>query len=93
MTNEEIREFADMLSHAAENFRLPALPGVWPDWMTPEKRRSMADNFDQYSLDIYVMLSRVERGADPDTGLPTAADVRGILATPSLTSNNRGTEP
>lgn len=70
MTDEDIRDLSMRLSDAAAKFRLPALPGVWPDWMTPEKRRSMADNFDQYSLEIDAMLSRVDRGADPDTGLP-----------------------
>lgn len=79
MTEEDLRDFSRLLSENAAKFRLDALPGVWPDWMTPEKRRSMADNFDQYSLEIDAMLCRAARGADPDAGLPTANDVRGIL--------------
>jgi hypothetical protein len=58
VTDEDLRDFSRLLRLNAEKFRLPALPGVWPDWMTPEKRRSMAANFEQYSIEVDVMLSR-----------------------------------
>lgn len=57
MTEDDIRDFSRLLQHNAALFRLPALPNVWPEWMTPEKRRSMADNFDQYAIEIDAMLS------------------------------------
>lgn len=46
-------------------FRLLALPNVWPEWMTPEKRRSMADNFEQFSIEIDAMLSQVAHQSCP----------------------------
>ena len=58
MTDEDIKDFSRLLQHNAAMFRLPALPGVWPDWMPPEKRRSMADNFAQYALEIDAMFRR-----------------------------------
>jgi hypothetical protein len=58
VTEEDLRDFSRLLSQNAAKFLLPALPGVWPDWMTPEKRRSMAANFNQYSIEIDAMLSR-----------------------------------
>lgn len=61
MTREDLEDFSRLLLHNAACFRLPALPGVWPDWMTPQKRREMAANFEQYALEVDVMLSRSDR--------------------------------
>ena len=41
MTPREWRELADMAARMANVLRCPAIP-PWPDWMTPEKRESMA---------------------------------------------------
>lgn len=57
MTDEDFRELSRLLQLNAARFRVTALPGVWPDWMTPEKRKSMADHFDQYAVEIDAMLS------------------------------------
>lgn len=57
MTDDDLREFSRLLRLNAKKFRLPALPGAWPAWMTSEKRRSMADNFDQYAIEVDSMLS------------------------------------
>lgn len=46
LTVEERRKLTQQLRYNANRFRLPALPNVWPEWMTPEKRQSMADNFE-----------------------------------------------
>lgn len=57
VTGEDLRDFSRLLQINAARFRLPALPGTWPEWMTPEKRRDMAANFEQYSIEVDAMLS------------------------------------
>jgi hypothetical protein len=56
MSIEEIEDFSRLLRLNAAKFRLPALPGAWPEWMTAEKRRDMAANFEQYSIEVDAML-------------------------------------
>lgn len=57
MTDEELVEFSRLLRLNAAKFRLSALPGAWPEWMTLEKRQSMADNFERYAVEVDAMLS------------------------------------
>lgn len=52
MHSAEWEETARLLRRAANLFRLDALPGAWPDWMTKAKRQSMADNFEHYADEI-----------------------------------------
>lgn len=52
LSDEERNEVASLLRYNANRFRLDALPGAWPDWMTPKKRLSMADNFERYALEF-----------------------------------------
>ncbi len=54
---DDLREFSRLLQLNAAKFRLPALPGAWPEWMTAKKRREMADNFEQYAAEVDAMLS------------------------------------
>ena len=56
MTNEDLEEFSRLLRLNAQKFLLPALPGVWPEWMTPEKRRDMAANIEQYAIEVDAIL-------------------------------------
>ncbi len=43
MTKQDWKETADQFRYAARVIALPALPTAWPDWMTYEKRREMAE--------------------------------------------------
>jgi hypothetical protein len=52
LSDDERQELASLLRYNANRFRLAALPSAWPDWMTPEKRLSMADNFERYALEF-----------------------------------------
>jgi len=46
MTPEDWQRLIELLRYDAALFRLPALPTAWPDWMTQEKRLSMANCFE-----------------------------------------------
>lgn len=52
MTARDRYKLACIMRRAAAMWRLPAHPAAWPDWMTPEKRQQMAENFDQYAAEI-----------------------------------------
>lgn len=52
LSDEERWQLSSQLRYNANRFRLPALPNVWPDWMTAEKRQSMADNFEDYAAHL-----------------------------------------
>lgn len=56
MTNEDLEEFSRLLRLNAARFRLSAIPGTWPEWMTTERRRDMAANFEQYAIEVDVIL-------------------------------------
>jgi hypothetical protein len=66
MTNEDLQDFSRLLQHNANLFRLSALPGTWPEWMTPQKRREMAANFEQYAIEVEAILRA--GGVSPSRG-------------------------
>lgn len=51
MSHVDYRRLAELLRWNAARFRLPAHPKTWPDWMTEEKRISMANNFETYAIE------------------------------------------
>jgi hypothetical protein len=45
-------DLANRLERAANLFLCPSIPEPWPDWMTPEKRRSMSEHFKQWAAEL-----------------------------------------
>jgi hypothetical protein len=50
--SSEWLKLAGKLRHAANVMSLPATPETWPDWMTPEKRKSMSEHFIEAAAEI-----------------------------------------
>lgn len=52
MSRQDECVLASKMSHAADVLSVDALPGGWPDWMTPEKRRDLAASFGRQANEI-----------------------------------------